>query len=183
SQVKIKRADFDSSSFRRPICLSNPRNETTGGMWPMSPPALEDSLPVAQSSKKRTSIPKERVLPRLILVFRVSFLKGSAPVLDPVSLRPTVSPGHSLPAFLCSPPAAMAASLLASTLFLLSSLISAILFSPHSPPLLLALPGEVRRIFLPALVPSAIDRAGASSGWVGGRQRLGLPSFILVADG
>ncbi|CAI7895384.1 unnamed protein product, partial [Closterium sp. NIES-53] len=36
SQVKIKRADFDSSSFRRPICLSNPRNETTGGMWPMS---------------------------------------------------------------------------------------------------------------------------------------------------
>ncbi|CAI7919806.1 unnamed protein product [Closterium sp. NIES-54] len=77
----------------------------------------------------------------------------------------------------------MAASLLASTLFLLSSLISAILFSPHSPPLLLALPGEVRRIFLPALVPSAIDRAGASSGWVGGRQRLGLPSFILVADG
>ncbi|CAI5536156.1 unnamed protein product [Closterium sp. Naga37s-1] len=77
----------------------------------------------------------------------------------------------------------MAASLLASTLYLLSSLISAILFSPHSPPLLLALPGEVRRIFLPALVPSAIDRAGASSGWVWGRQRLGLPSFILAADG
>ncbi|CAI5952712.1 unnamed protein product [Closterium sp. NIES-64] len=77
----------------------------------------------------------------------------------------------------------MAASLLASALFLLSSLISAILFSPHSPPLLLALPGEVRRIFLPALVPSAIARASARGGWVGGRQRLGLPSFIIAADG
>ncbi|GJP37129.1 hypothetical protein CLOM_g21571 [Closterium sp. NIES-68] len=74
----------------------------------------------------------------------------------------------------------MVASLLASALFLLSSLISAILFSPHSPPVLLALPGEVRRIFLPALVPT---RAGISGGWVGGRQRLGLPSFIITADG
>ncbi|CAI5482000.1 unnamed protein product [Closterium sp. Yama58-4] len=299
-----------------PICLSNPQNETTGEMWPMSlqndqnwkasqgdlmsmmpsPPALEDSLPVAQSSKKRAStakrkrptkgkqqkideytsfhlpadtnfpnsliesgaadvdasfctkededavkkmvlrarkkrksvadaIPEQRRCNRLATTLcetamavrrdgaacdqRKAILAPRGPQSSGLKLRESLQLGGEdaeksagrawngavaarrsyLPP-LFPPrsaadrlPPAMAASFLASALFLLSSLISAILFSPHSPPLLLALPGEVRRIFLPALVPSAIARAGASGGWAGGRHRLGLPSFIIAADG
>ncbi|CAI5457526.1 unnamed protein product [Closterium sp. Yama58-4] len=67
----------------------------------------------------------------------------------------------------------MAASLLASALFLLSSLISAILFSPRSPPLLLALPGKCAgsssprssRPQSPARAPVA-GGCGRGSAWV-----------------